>query len=298
MTDERKGGLLITGASGQLGGYLLRELAGSETTVTAWSGSRTGSCFGYEWQRVDLTNPKLVAAAFRQVKPAAIIHAAALGTGADCWRNAGRAFDVNVRASAFLAELAHETNARLLFVSTDLVFDGERGEYVEEDSAAPLSVYGRTKVEAEKAILKYPGHVVVRLSLLFGTSVVGRPTFLDQLAASLRKGQPCTLYSDEWRSPLDYATAARALLQIVHSDVRGRLHVGGPERMTRLEMGLRLAQRLEADPAAIVRCGRNQNPAPEPRPRDVSLSSTRWRAAFPDSPWPEWNKALEGVLAS
>src|SRR5258707_173194 len=135
---------LITGASGQLGGYLLRELANGGEPVIAWSGSRRGTCYGVEWQPVDLANAYRLTSAFHSAQPTVIIHAAALARVAECWQHPARAQQINTQASALLAELASQAGARLLLVSTDMVFEGERGGYSERDQPVPLSVYGRT----------------------------------------------------------------------------------------------------------------------------------------------------------
>ncbi len=144
---------LVTGASGNLGGYFLRELAGTAEPVVAWSGARTGELFGVPLRPVALTDRAAVAEAFGEARPDVILHSAALSSMAECLREPERAQAVNAGGTALLAELAAEAQARLLLVSTDLVFDGEKGDYREDDPPAPLSVYGRTKQAAERAAL-------------------------------------------------------------------------------------------------------------------------------------------------
>src|SRR5439155_2744036 len=97
-------------------------------------------------------------------------------------------------------------------------FDGERAPYGEEDDPAPLSVYGRTKADAEAAV-RAAGGLVVRVSLLYGPSLSGRPSFFDDQAAALRSGRPLTLFEDEWRTPLALPAAARALVELARSGV-------------------------------------------------------------------------------
>jgi dTDP-4-dehydrorhamnose reductase len=224
-----------------------------------------------------------------------VLHAAAQASVAECFRRPDQARRINAEGSALLAELADRAGARFVQVSTDLVFDGERGGYREEDEPSPLSVYGRTKVEAERAVLAFPRTAVVRVSLLFGPSVVGRPSFFDEQIAALREQRPCQLFEDEWRTPLSLITAARALLAVAHSDYAGVLHLGGPERMSRLEMGWRLAEFLGCKPSVLLPAPRNVGSV-EPRPRDTSLDSSRWRQQFPDQPWPTWEEALGEML--
>src|SRR5208283_2565684 len=117
--------LLLTGANGHLGAYFLRELAHGPGEVSAWSGSRTGELLGFRLQPVNLTERDQVAAAFREARPEVVIHCAALSSVAECYRDPQRARQINVEGTALLAELAHEAGARFVFVSTDLVFDGE-----------------------------------------------------------------------------------------------------------------------------------------------------------------------------
>ena len=287
--------MLITGATGALGGYLLRELARAGDAVTAWSGSRAGEWFGVPVRPVDLANADAVARAFRECRPDAVVHAAAIAGVADCHRDPERARLVNARGSGLLAELAAAAGARLVLVSTDLVFDGQRGGYAEGDAPSPLSVYGRSKVEAEGAVLAQRRTAVARVSLLFGPTLSGRGSFFDQQVQALRAGKSITCFEDEWRTPLDLATAARVLVALARSDFEGLLHIGGPERLSRLEVGRRLAAYLGADPGLVVAARREQAAAPEPRPRDTSLDSSRWRGLFPGQPWPSWQEALAGA---
>jgi dTDP-4-dehydrorhamnose reductase len=283
--------LLITGASGLLGAYLLRAVENRRDLV-ARGGPGGGERFGIVLRPLDLTDSTAVADAFRADRPDVVLHAAALARVADCVRDPERAARINAEATAILAGLAAEAGTRFVLVSTDLVFDGENAPYTEADSPRPLSVYGRTKRAAEEAALAVPRSAVVRVSLLYGPSLHGRPSFFDELAAALRAGRPITLFRDEWRTALDLITAAQALLAVARSNVTGVLHLGGPERVSRLEMGLRLAKFLQADPSPIVAADRAAVPSAEPRPRDVSLDSSRWRSAFPGFRWPRLEEAF------
>jgi dTDP-4-dehydrorhamnose reductase len=284
--------LLLTGASGQLGSYLLRELRSRGVDFVAWSGTRCGEHLASLLQPVDLSHPDQVAAAFRQAGPSLVVHAGAMASVADCLHDPARARRVNTEGSRLLAELTDNAGARLVFVSTDLVFDGERGGYSEEDTPAPLSIYGRSKLAAEQAVLEIPRHAVVRCSLLFGPSLTERHSFLDQQLVALRERKPFALFADEWRTPLSLLTAARTLLTVAESDFAGLLHLGGPERLSRLDMGRRLARFLGMDGSIFGTAMRDGVSGNEPRPRDVSLDSTRWRGLFPNLPWHSWEESL------
>lgn len=284
--------ILVTGASGVLGGYLLRQLSRTGHAVTAWSGSQPGQRFGIPLMPVPLTDLDLVRQALIAVRPDAILHAAAIASVAACFRSPESARRVNVAATRELVRLGSELSARFLFVSTDLVFDGQKGNYRESDAPRPLSIYARTKLAGEEAVLEYGRAAVVRVSLLFGPGLGGRRSFFDEQIAALNEHRPCKLFSDEWRAPLALSTAAAALIQIVESSFTGLLHLGGPDRMSRLEMGQRLARFLGSHEPSIEAVTRDSLAASEPRPRDVSLNSGLWRSRFPDHRWPSFEQAL------
>lgn len=288
--------ILITGASGQLGSYLLRHLQGLDCVVMAWTGTQQGDRFGVPLQPVELSDFDALRVAFAQAKPDAIIHAGAMARVDECHRNPERAFRVNAEAARVLAEQAVAQSVRFIQVSTDMVFDGEQAPYRESDAPTPLSVYGRSKAEAEAALSQLPGVLVVRVALMFGPSLNGRATYFDHMVATLRLGHALHLFGDEWRTPISYAAAATALEILARAEVTGVLHLGGPERLSRLEMGLALAERLGMSASSILPVGRNQTPGPEPRPRDLSLDSSRWRELFPSVPWPGFRESLQASI--
>jgi dTDP-4-dehydrorhamnose reductase len=289
--------VLVTGASGQLGAYVIDELTRASLDVAAWSGSRTGNQGGVLLQPVNLNDVDHVATAFLGLRPSIVIHAAALSSAAQCFRDPQRATSVNVQGTALLAELSGRVSARFVYVSTDLVFDGQTGSYRESDLPSPLSVYGRTKAQAERLVLEIPSAMVARLSLMYGPTRTGRPAFFDHQLAAIRNRRPLRLFEDEWRSPLDLTSAARALVCVAQSDYSGLLHVGGPNRMSRLEMGQRIAACLGYDPGSIIAATRSSSAFAEPRPRDCSLDSSRWRALFPDHPWPVLEQATAMMIS-
>lgn len=283
--------LLVTGATGHLGSYLMRELDGRPLDVTAWGHSRTATSGSARVVNVDLTDPAGIAQAFREARPTVVIHAAAMANAGECAKDPARAAAVNVRGTETLARCCDADRVRLVYVSTDLVFDGNRGWYSNGEPASPTSVYGRTKQDGERVVLASSRNAVVRVSWMFGPSLNGRKNFFVEMVEALRGGPPKTLFLDEWRTPLSLLTAARALIEIAMSDVSGILHVGGPERMSRWEIGERLAAYLGTGTTGLVGGRRPDGPG-EPRPRDVSLDSRRWRGLFPNEAWPTFEQSL------
>lgn len=289
---ESPGRVLLTGASGKLGSYVLRELCSREVPVVAWSARSNVELFGCRCRRVDLRQTDEVVTAYREASPDLVIHTAALSGVGDCYRDPTRARQINTSATRLLADLAARHEARFIYTSTDLVFDGRKTWYVETDCLRPLSIYGNTKAAAERAVLHYPRHLVLRVALLFGPSLNDRFSFFDQQIQAIRSGESCVLFEDEWRTPVSFQTAARAILTAAASDVSGLLHLGGPERMSRLEMGQRLARAIGKSDAPLEAAKRDDFASDEPRPRDTSLCGDRWTELFPDFHRPTYEEEL------
>ncbi len=286
--------ILLTGASGQLGAYLIDRLRIGGHEPIAWSGTETGTRSGVPLRPIDLTDPGATARALDEAGPEAIIHAAALSAAEAVRLDPARAQALNVEATRRIAGWAADRGRRLVFTSTDLVFSGSRAWNREDDPAEPVLAYGRTKRQAEPAVLAVPGGVVARICLLFGPSRSGRASFFDRAIGAIRRGEPQAFFEDEHRTPLDLATAARILARLAASDEAGLFHVAGAERVSRFELMRRSAAALGLDPGLVRANRRADMIAAEPRPADVSLDSGKLVAAFPDLIRP----TIEAAIAS
>ena len=274
--------IVVTGASGQLGRYLIAGLKDGPHEIVAWGGTFQGSIEGHPVRSVELTDHSAVAQALEHAEPDVVVHTAAVSSAETARRDAGRTAAVNVGATEFLAQWAAARDRRLVYTSTDLVFDGSSSWYREEDSPRPIMVYGQTKHAAEQFVLAMPKGVVARLSLLFGPSRSGKQGYFDRTLAALKSGMPQAFFTDELRTPLHYAVAAKVLIRLAGSETRGLIHVGGLERLSRYELMRRIAAVLRIDPFLVEPNVRADVPLPEPRPADVSLNSSRLLALFPE----------------
>ena len=287
--------IVVTGASGQLGSYLIDRLIERSHEIVAWSGRTTETRAGIAIRPVELTDSGAVATALADAAPDVVIHAAAVSSAETAARDPERSLAVNVAATELLSKWAATYNRRLIYTSTDLVFDGSKSWYREDDPAHPILVYGQTKYAAERFVLDVPRGLVARLSLLYGPSRSGRKGFFDRAISALRAGTPQAYFTDEYRTPLDYATAARALVRLAESDTLGTIHLGGTERLSRFELMSRAATALGVDPTLVRPNRRADVPFAEPRPADLSLDSSRFYRLFNDLACPQVENALASL---
>jgi dTDP-4-dehydrorhamnose reductase len=284
--------VLITGASGRLGAYLLAQIGELDYDVIAWSRSTKADQMGYPVRPVELSDPGALAAALAAASPDVVIHAGGISSADAVQSDPVGGHEVITMATARLAEWSVRNNRRLVFTSTDLVFDGGGSWYRETDPALPTLEYGRAKRAAELAVLNTPNGLVARIALLYGAALSRRDGFYDRAMARLVAGEPQHFFTDEFRTPLHYGTAAGVLLRLAGSPATGLVHVGGRERMSRYELMFQCALARGIDPALVHQNKRADMPSPEPRPADVSLDSSRLRALLPGAPWPDVDEAL------
>jgi dTDP-4-dehydrorhamnose reductase len=284
--------ILVTGASGQLGTYLVDRLVGGGHDVVAWSGTTPGVRRGIPLIPVDLLDGPATIRSLDEADPDAVIHAAAISATEAVRLDPPRASAINVEATARIAGWCERRGARLVFTSTDLVFDGSGPWNREEDHADPILAYGETKRRAEPAVLDTSKGVVARLSLLFGPSICGRPSFFDRAVAAIRLGGPRSFFEDEFRTPLDLTTAAEVLVRLAEGDRAKLFHVAGRERMSRFELMRRAAITLGLDHELVRPSRVAEANLPEPRPADVSLDTTKLASTFPDLHRPTIEEAL------
>ncbi len=269
---------LITGAAGFLGHALARELVARGETVVGTSRDGEGMPEGVEGAALSLDDGGHAAAELiRRRRPTAVLHLAAMADADACARDPRAAERVNVEATGRVAAAVAEVGARVVYTSSDLVFDGARAPYAEDDAPAPLGPYMATKAAGERAALaEAPGAALVaRVALLYGLRRGRKGCFTDQLVERLRRAEPVKLFVDQHRTPLLVDDAARLLCDLLERGATGVVHVAGPERVSRLEHGVAIARALGLDPAGCAPARMSDVAGLAPRPADVSLKIER-----------------------
>jgi dTDP-4-dehydrorhamnose reductase len=209
-----------------------------------------------------------------------------------CELDPALAWRVNVEGVENLLRVLRGRDVRLVHLSIDLVFSGKdgRGGYREEDPTDPVTVYGKTMVVAEQAILRRrPEACILRISLPMGISFNGHAGAIDWIQSRFRKQKPATLYYDEVRTPT-YTDCLNPLYEaVIASDLAGLYHAGGPRRMSLYEIAQVINRVGGYDPALLVGCPRIEAGPIPPRAGNVAMDSSKLSAALgfdPFDPWP------------
>ncbi|MCG3778937.1 MAG: dTDP-4-dehydrorhamnose reductase [Nitrospira sp.] len=262
---------LITGAAGLIGHYLVK-------TAPRWA--PRWEVRGLTRQDVELTDVAAVRSFWRNLQPQAVIHCAAQSRSGPCQQDPILARRINVEATVLLAELS--SDIPFLFLSSEQVFDGSKGWYVETDPVNPLNVYGETKAEAERLVLQNPQHGVIRVGLNAGFSPIGARSFVEDMRISVKSGKPLTLFTDEFRCPMPAGMTARAIWELIEVDRPGLYHLGGADRLSRWEIGQALIPWYQ-ELTGQMQPGSVKSSTGAPRPPDLSMRCDKLQAllSFP-----------------
>jgi dTDP-4-dehydrorhamnose reductase len=218
-----------------------------------------------------------VRATLQTFHPDVVVHTAALGDVDACERQPNDAYRVNVQGTEAIAKAALEVSAKLIYISTDQVYDGVRGDYGEAEAPHPLMVYGRTKLEGERrAATICHDAVILRLALMYGWGTNIRLNFVDWLAERLRAGQEVPLFIDQYRTPLYVAQAAETIARLIDTpEARGLFNLGGGERISRYAFGLKFCDVFNLSKGHLKPIEMPTTAQLAARPRDCSLSSAK-----------------------
>ncbi|GAB4541462.1 MAG: SDR family oxidoreductase [Thermodesulfovibrionia bacterium] len=266
--------LLITGVSGFLG-WNICQLAKGRWQVFGTVFSHTLEIDGVNIIRIDLRDLKELRRLFKEIRPQAVIHTAGVTSPNFCQLHRMEAQRINVDASINIACLCADYSIPCVFTSTDIVFDGMNPPYKEDDPVCPINFYGEQKVMAERGMLRYyPDITICRMPLMFGVAPPTSSSFIQPMIKAMREGEEIRLFIDEIRTPISGWTAAEGILLALER-VKGVIHLGGIERISRYEFGRLLSDVMDIKDAKLIPCRQSDIPMPAPRPPDVSLDSSK-----------------------
>jgi dTDP-4-dehydrorhamnose reductase len=278
----------IIGSNGQLGSDLARELSSRGCAVSELT-----------HELVQVESQHSVQRALTATLPDVVMNTAAFHNFAHCEADPSRSFAINSQGALNVARVTRELGAINVFFSTDYVFDGRKNApYVEDDSANPLSVYGRTKLEGERHSLECnPRTYVIRVSGLYG-NVPCRAKGGNFVTTMMRRGKEQRVVSvvdDEVLTPTSTAAIAARVLDVVHSDAYGLFHLTCEGSCSWYDFAEVIFEQLGL-PAQLERCRGHDSGDAIGRPRYSVLENARSKTlGLPDMPG--WREALGSFLA-
>jgi dTDP-4-dehydrorhamnose reductase len=279
--------ILITGSNGLLGQKLVRQCLKRKINFLASSkgANRNSDCPDENYISLDICDANNIHVVFDAYEPSHVIHTAAITNVDYCEDNPKECEQVNVLATQLLFDAAQKCKAHFQLLSTDFVFDGEKGNYVETDRPAPLSVYAKSKVEGENLLLNAPSDnwSIVRTIIVYGIgNNLSRSNIICWAKDVLTKGQEITIVNDQFRAPTWADDLAWACLRICELNERGVFHISGPETMSIFDLVNRVAKHfdLTADKVRPISSSQLNQAAKRPPKTGFNLIKSREKLGY------------------
>lgn len=241
--------ILITGANGFVGSYIVSELLEIGYEVFASSRQGDSSSFGtkknFRFVQVDITDPYSLHDAFEFVKPDVVVHCAAMSKPDECEINQAAAFDTNVFGTVQLLLNAEAYKSFFIHLSTDFIFNGKTGMHKEDDMPDPISYYGKTKLQAEEAVMEYEyDWAIVRTVFVYGKPIFGRDSFISMIEKKLRNNEPFKVVNDQERTPTHALDLAKGIATLIEKRATGVYHLCGKDVLSPYDMAIATAKYL------------------------------------------------------
>jgi dTDP-4-dehydrorhamnose reductase len=261
--------ILLTGANGLLGRTLLRKLIDKKYDVVATVKDASNIRYGNaKVLSLDISDGDAVYRLITSENPQCIIHAAAMTQVDQCELDKIDCWNTNVTATRFIVDAAQETRSRLIFISTDFVFDGSAGPYKETDVPNPVNYYGSSKLAAEKAIMESGvDWSIVRTVLVVGrTETDQRQNILSWVKEKLEKKENIKVVDDQVRTPTFVDDLAHGIILVLEKNAKGIFHISGKDTLTPYQIAKSTAEFLHLDSKLIERVDANSFTQPAQRP--------------------------------
>jgi len=269
--------IIITGGSGVLGQYLNCYLSRYNEILTIYH-TKSGNSLLYNAAKGDINDTHRMHDIFAMFRPELVIHAAAIASPIlPKGVTPSMVYQTNVNAAKNIAELANHSHAKLIYISTDLVYAGYRGSFLKEDGKLiPASLYAESKLVGEKKVEETAEkYLILRTALLYGFGLNKAENFFNHMYRNLKNNKPVKLFTDQYRSPLSLHDAGRMMEQIIETDLTNTVvNFGGSERLSRVELGEILCSTAGIEKSLIQKITMDDMPE-LPKVEDVSLDISR-----------------------
>ncbi len=268
--------LLITGFNGFVAGSVIAHARGEWEIHGIGRSESPSNGPGIYYHTLDLLDEEGFTALFNKIRPDAVIHTAAMANIDLCEQYQEQAEKINVGVTKMIARLCAAQGVKMVFCSTDTVFDGIKGDYIESDPPHAVNFYAETKIVGEQIVLSSsPDNVVARLALVMGIPVIGKGnSFLADMMEKLKKGIQIPFPANEVRTPVDVITLGSSLVELAGNQYGGIIHLSGCTKINRYQMGLEIAAALGYSPDLILSVNSNAMPGRAPRANDASMDNS------------------------
>ncbi|OGT37973.1 MAG: hypothetical protein A3F11_03110 [Gammaproteobacteria bacterium RIFCSPHIGHO2_12_FULL_37_14] len=264
--------IAITGASGMLGSAILDCLDDGHS-IFATSRTTGYRRPGVQWRQFDLLDKEKLTRWLIEIKPDVVIHCAAIINVDSCERESILAEALHVGSTAVINDTIADWNGRLIYISTDSIFDGKQETpYQEEDPPNPLNVYGRTKHRGELAVLKNPDSLVLRTNI-FGWSQAERISFAEWILKGLVEKLHLTMFADVSFTPIHVSHVAEVICKILSSNITGLFHLTGNSILSKYDFTLKMASIFGLSAENVTSSSINDVHLIAPRPKNMALAN-------------------------
>lgn len=268
--------ILITGGSGMVGSNFIKyfSIKKKYNLFCLYHSNPTNFDFCENIQ-IDITNKEDVLN-LSKLNPDIIIHCAALTDTTTCESNPKLAYKVNVQGTSNVVELAKTTKAKLIYISTDAVFDGEKGNYCEEDKPNPLNVYGKTKLEGEKECLnKHNNSLVIRTYVFGKNNYIKKKVFVDSVIFNLKNNLKYKAFNDVINTPIHVYQLFLLIEELIHQNYTGIFHLVGNENISRYEFAKIIARVFKYEENLIIKTSIKNNLKKVKYPKNLTLNNSK-----------------------
>jgi dTDP-4-dehydrorhamnose reductase len=274
--------ILLTGANGILGIELLKSLANKKVAVLATGRGQfrhTNIVINnlVSYSEVELSNHELLEKSILSFQPSHIIHLGAITQVDDCEHNKEFCYSINTASSDLIFNIAKKIGAKVFYLSTDFVFDGESGPYEEGDFTSPINYYGFTKMSSENLLMESGvDYCIIRTVLLYGkVAASNRSNFIHWVKENLENKKPIKVVNDQVRTPTYIPDLVKGIILALESNASGIYHLAGGETFTPYEMALEVATYLNLDLSLITPVNASNFSQPAKRPLKTGFNITK-----------------------
>lgn len=262
--------IFITGGSGMLGNRLSSSFAKSHDVIASDYENHI-SLLKCKTVKLDLRENHKIFPIIKSLSPQVIIHTAALTNVDYCEVNPDEAYEVNVEVTRNIAEIARQIKSKLIYISTDYVFDGKVGFYSEENSPNPVNVYAKTKLEGEQAVADACDDYIITRTCIFGWNIQNKHSFVERIIGDLKKGNRIKIFSDQVFSPIYTGRLSIVLAKMIEKKLKGLYHVGSCESVSKYDFANRVSDIFKLDDSLIIPIKTEAVQLKAKRPKNVSL---------------------------